>query len=122
MISPSDRSRLGHYLRDEAQGAEPHASPLRAESLAGWPPAHVVTAEYDPMRDEGEAYAERLKEVGVLTTLTRYDGLIHGFFGQMNQVPIVREAIRSSGAALRNVLRGGALARTRIPSAPRLMR
>ncbi len=105
MISPPDRSRLGHYLRDEAQGAEPHASPLRAESLACLPPPRRHR-RVRPLRDEGEAYAERLKEAGVPTTLIRYDGLIHGFFGQMNQVPLAREAIRSSGAALHNVSRG----------------
>ncbi|MDR5878683.1 alpha/beta hydrolase [Caballeronia sp. LZ032] len=67
------------YLADEMDAADPHACPLRATSLAGVPRALVVTAEFDPLRDEGEAYARRLSEAGVATTLWRHDGLIHGF-------------------------------------------
>jgi len=68
-----------HYLSDPSEGAHPHAAPLRAPVLSGLPPAFVITAEYDPLRDEGELYAERLKAAGVPAVLSRYDGINHGF-------------------------------------------
>jgi acetyl esterase len=69
-----------HYLSDTRDAANPYAAPLRAENLSGLPPALVITVEYDPLRDEGEAYACRLHEAGVEVNAVRYDGFIHGFF------------------------------------------
>ena len=70
---------LQHYLRDDADARNPYALPSQAQSLAGLPPALVITAEFDPLRDEGEEYAQRMHADGVAVTLIRYDGMIHGF-------------------------------------------
>jgi acetyl esterase len=93
-----------HYVPDPGDRDDWRAAPLRAEKLAGLPPATVLTAEYDPLRDEGEAYAERLREAGVPTTLRRYDGQIHGFVSMLDLLEAGRRAADEIGAALRRAL------------------
>ncbi len=93
-----------HYIPDEAKRREPYASPLRAKDLAGLPPAWVCTAEFDPLRDEGEAYAKRLQQAGVSTAFQRYDGLIHGFVSMGLVAPKAQAAIDDAVAALRKGL------------------
>jgi acetyl esterase len=93
-----------HYVPDRAQRDDWRAAPLRAEKLAGLPPATVVTAEYDPLRDEGEAYAARLREAGVPTTLTRVDGQIHGFVSMLDLLEAGRRTAGQLGAILRDAL------------------
>lgn len=99
------------YLKGGDDAANPYAAPLKAKSLAGQPPALVITAEFDPLRDEGEAYAKRLREAGVETTATRYDGMIHGFFNMGAVVDKGQQAVDEASAALRN-----AFARSSAPS------
>jgi acetyl esterase len=81
------------YTTDEAQRAQITASPLRAtlEQLAGLPPALVITAEADVLRDEGEAYANKLRQAGVPVVATRYQGIIHDF--------VMLNALRGTSAA-----------------------
>jgi acetyl esterase len=105
LTADSMRWFWGHYLGDH-DPEDPHASPLYADDavLAGLPPALVITAEYDPLRDEGEAYSERLRQAGVDATTSRYDGQIHGFMGLSALLKDGRQAVDEAGAALRAAL------------------
>jgi acetyl esterase len=94
---------LDHYLKDPAEGALPYVSPLRYCDLGGLPPALVITAEFDPLRDEGDRYAGRLAEAGVLTEHHCYAGMIHGFYGQFGVLDRSRQAIAEACAWLRGV-------------------
>jgi acetyl esterase len=92
------------YVHDAEQGLRPLASPLKAKDLSGLPPAFVVTAECDVLRDQGEAYAVRLEEAGVPVRLNRYDGTIHGFFMMGGLLETGQRAVADAGAALWNTL------------------
>ena len=84
----------------------PRLSPNHApdDVLAAAPPALIITAEYDPLRDEGEAYGGRLAAAGVDVTVSRYDGVIHGFFSLRDLVPEGKAAVEQAGEALRAAL------------------
>ncbi len=94
------------YLSSEADAANPYAAPLQAKDFRRLPPALVVTAEFDPLRDEGEAYARRLIEAGVPATSTRYDGMVHGFLSYHEVADAGRQALAESAAALRAAFAG----------------
>ena len=79
-----------HYVPDAADGDNPLVSPLRAADLSGLPPAFIATAEFDPLRDDGERYGERLAEAGVPVIVKRYDGMIHGFYWMLGALDASR--------------------------------
>ena len=89
------------YLADDADAANPYAAPAQAANLSGLPPALVITAEFDPLRDEGEAYAVLLRNAGVPTQATRYDGMIHGFFAMPAVLDQGRRAVNEATSALK---------------------
>ena len=93
-----------HYSRTPADFDDQRFSPIRAADLTGLARAVVVTAEYDPLRDQGEAYAARLRAASVPTEAVRADGLIHGFFGMHEYMPPGQESWDISVAALRDAL------------------
>lgn len=89
------------YIPDPAARSVPDASPIRAESLANLPPAIVITAEYDPLRDEGIAYAERLQAAGVPVTHLHHDDQFHDFFSFVNLIDAGNDAVARVGADIR---------------------
>ncbi len=90
------------YLNDDAEGAQPYASPIRAEDLSNLPRSLTITAEYDSLRDEGEAYAAALAAAGVQSSCTRYDGVIHGFVSAFAAVPEGNQALDQIAVELRS--------------------
>ncbi len=90
-----------HYLASPDDGKNPYASPLHASDLSKLPPAMVITAEFDPLRDEGQAYARRLQEAGVTVKTAHYEGLIHGFFWMAGVLDAGRELTAEMSKELR---------------------
>jgi acetyl esterase len=93
-----------HYLPNAADRANPEVSPLRAPDLSGLPPAIVVVAEYDPLRDDGLRYAERLSTAGVDVTLLHYDDMPHVFFSFLNLFETGNKAVATVGSRLRTMI------------------
>jgi acetyl esterase len=92
-----------NYLDREEDGQNPYVSPLKAKSFSGLPPAMVISAEFDPLRDQGEAYAQKLAEAGVPVSLKRYDGAPHAFFHWSGATDAGKAAVADATDALRNV-------------------
>ncbi|WP_066321708.1 alpha/beta hydrolase [Bacillus sp. FJAT-29814] len=90
------------YLNGEEDKQNPLVSPMLYEDFQGLPPALVITAEYDPLRDEGEAYAKKLAEAGVKVETIRYHGTIHGFVSMSAVIAQGKVALEKAGEALRN--------------------
>jgi acetyl esterase/lipase len=95
---------LKHYLAPGADRADPRVSPLRAAELSRLPPTAVHTAEFDPLRDEGQAYAERLKQAGVRTLYRCHPGMIHLFYGMRGLITYAGVAFAQMGADIRSLL------------------
>ncbi|WP_028921136.1 alpha/beta hydrolase [Pseudonocardia acaciae] len=95
-----------HYLGALDLGDDPYACPARSNDLAGLPAAYVATSEFDPLRDEGEAYARRLAEAGVKVTAKRFDGMLHGFVWTAGAVPSGLAIFDDMAAVLRQATAG----------------
>ena len=99
-----------HYVPDPAEREHPYASPIRASDFVGLPPAYIVIAEHDPLRDEGLAYAAALEAGGVSVTLARHDDQIHAFFWLINVMESADRAVAEAGAAIRDAVAAKAAA------------
>ena len=94
-----------HFIEDEGQATHPYVSPLRAKNFRDLPQTLIITAEYDPLRDEGEAYGKRLQEAGVNVALSRYPGMIHAFIRMTTRLDKAWEALDEIAGTLRKVLK-----------------
>ena len=94
-----------HYI-DEAHVHDPRASVLHAEDLTRVAPAVIGVAEFDPLRDEGEAYAKKLSDAGVEVRLHRFEGMVHGFYGMGVMSAKAAEAVQTLNADFRKLLAG----------------
>ena len=103
-LTAASMHRFWNLYLDGADGMHPDASPLRADDLAGSPPALVLTAACDPLRDEGEAYADALREAGVPVEARRVDGTVHGFWRWLAATSVSRRTVEEVGAAMRAAL------------------
>lgn len=90
----------GHYLASESDGVSVDASPLRVADAVGLPPALVITAEFDPLRDQGEAFGRRLQAAGVQATISRHEGMVHGFWNLAGPISRARYAHAEAAAAV----------------------
>ncbi|MFN7710613.1 MAG: alpha/beta hydrolase [Holosporales bacterium] len=92
------------YVKDKVALDHPMASPLKAKDFRDLPPAHIITAGYDPLRDEGHAYFEKLQAAGVPATYTCYESMIHAFLHMSGASPAVKEALIEIATVLKNAL------------------
>lgn len=97
---------LSAYVRRDGDLRQPYVSPLFADSLVGLPPALIVTGEFDALRDDGEQYAHRLRQAGIVVTGTRYTGMIHDFLLWGGAIDASKQLIGQAAAALRTVAEG----------------
>ena len=97
----SMKNYWNHYIRTPADAKNPYAAPVQAKDFRGLAPALVITAEYDPLRDEGEAYAQKLKQAGVQVKYSCYPGVTHGFFGMFTMVDKAKVAVAEASEALK---------------------
>ncbi len=114
MLSRSDMAWFWELYLSGADPEHPDAAPARAAELSGLAPAYVLTAEYDPLRDEGEAYAAQLEAAGVATTLRRWPGAVHGFVRWLKVADAAGSALDEVAGALREAL----APRASLPSPP----
>jgi acetyl esterase len=98
---------LRHYGGDDVDLDDPRLSPLRAAQFSGLPPAQIHTAEFDPLRDEGEAYAKVLRHAGVAAQYTCHAGMIHHFYAMAGAIPAARAALKAAAADMRAALVAG---------------
>ena len=93
-----------HYLKRDLDGEHPYASPLRARNLSNVPPATVATCEFDPLLDEGKAYAERLRRAGVNVTYREYANVFHSFLSNFDELERADEELDRLAKDVRSAL------------------
>jgi acetyl esterase len=94
-----------HYIAHDTDLSDPRLSPLEAKDVSGLPPAYIVTAGFDPLRDGAVAYAEKLKGAGVAVSHVDYPTMIHGFFSMQGLIPLSAGAVTAAAHAVRDALK-----------------